>query len=160
MGGGIAMSLANIGIASTLIDADPAALDRGLGRVRANYASSVSRGRLTQSAMDERLGATRGSVDIGDVKDADLVIEAVFEDLALKQSIFRQLDAIARAGAILATNTSGLDVDAIAGAIAGVTRRPQDVVGAHFFSPAHVASGGNPRRCSSAWSARVVDSPT
>jgi 3-hydroxyacyl-CoA dehydrogenase len=107
MGGGIAMSLANIGIASTLIDADPAALDRGLGRVRANYASSVSRGRLEQSAMDERLDAIRGSVNIADVKDADLVIEAVFEDLALKQSIFRQLDAIAKPGAILATNTSG-----------------------------------------------------
>jgi 3-hydroxyacyl-CoA dehydrogenase len=134
MGGGIAMSLANIGIASTLIDADPAALDRGLGRVRANYASSVSRGRLAQSAMDERVGAIRGSVNIADVKDADLVIEAVFEDLALKQTIFRQLDAIAKPGAILATNTSGLDVDAIA----GVTQRPQDVVGAHFFSPAHV----------------------
>ena len=134
MGGGIAMSLANIGIASTLIDADPAALDRGLGRVRANYASSVSRGRLTQDAMDERLASIRGSVDIGDVKDADLVIEAVFEDLALKQGVFRQLDAIAKPGAIIATNTSGLDVDAIAGA----TKRPQDVVGAHFFSPAHV----------------------
>jgi 3-hydroxyacyl-CoA dehydrogenase len=134
MGGGIAMSLANIGIASTLIDADPAALDRGLGRVRANYASSVSRGRLAQTAMDERLASIRASVDIGDVKDADLVIEAVFEDLALKQSVFRQLDALAKRGAILATNTSGLDVDAIA----SVTQRPQDVVGAHFFSPAHV----------------------
>jgi 3-hydroxyacyl-CoA dehydrogenase len=134
MGGGIAMSLANAGIASTLIDADPAALDRGLGRVRANYASSVARGRLAQTAMDERLASIRGSVDIGDVKDADLVIEAVYEDLALKQSIFGQLDALAKPGAILATNTSGLDVDAIA----GVTQRPQDVVGAHFFSPAHV----------------------
>ena len=134
MGGGIAMSLANIGIPATVIDADPAALDRGLGRVRANYASSVSRGRLAQTAMDERLGLIRGSVDIADVKDADMVIEAVFEDLALKQRIFRQLDAIAKPGAILATNTSGLDVDAIAAA----TQRPQDVVGAHFFSPAHV----------------------
>src|SRR2546423_1322811 len=109
MGGGIAMSLANIGIASTLIDADPAALDRGLGRVRANYASSVSRGRLAQSAMDERVGAIRGSVNIADVKDADLVIEAVFEDLALKQSIFRQLDPVAKPCATLATNTSGPD---------------------------------------------------
>jgi 3-hydroxyacyl-CoA dehydrogenase len=132
MGGGIAMSLANVGIASTVIDADPAALDRGLGRVRANYAGSVSRGRLAQSAMDERLASIRGSVDIGEAREADLVIEAVFEDLGLKQSVFRQLDAIAKPGAILATNTSGLDVDAIA----GVTRRPQDVVGAHFFSPA------------------------
>ena len=134
MGGGIAMSLANIGIESTLVDADAAALDRGLDRVRTNYASSVARGRLAQTAMDERLGAIRGSVNIADVKDSDLVIEAVFEDLGLKQSIFRQLDAIAKPGAILATNTSGLDVDAIA----GVTQRPQDVVGAHFFSPAHV----------------------
>jgi len=134
MGGGIAMALAHIGIPVTLIDADAAGLDRGLTRVRDNYAGSVSRGKLTQAAMDERMALITGSVALADVAGADLVIEAVFEDLALKQSLFAQIDQAARPGAILATNTSGLDVDQIAAA----TRRPQDVVGAHFFSPAHV----------------------
>jgi len=134
MGGGIAMSLANIGIPVVVIDADAAGLDRGLSRVRSLYAGSVSRGKLDQATMDRRVALIRGSLEIADTADADLVIEAVFEDLALKQDIFRRLDAIVKPGAILATNTSGLDVDAIA----AVTRRPQDVVGAHFFSPAHV----------------------
>ena len=134
MGGGIAMSLAGIGIGVVLIDASAEGLERGLSRVRENYAISVRRGKLEQAQMDERLARITGSVAMADVKDADLVIEAVFEDLPLKQDIFRQLDALARPGAILATNTSGLDVDQIA----AVTQRPQDVVGAHFFSPAHV----------------------
>jgi 3-hydroxyacyl-CoA dehydrogenase len=134
MGGGIAMSLANIGMPVVVIDADALGLERGLARVRDNYAGSVSRGRLDQAAMDERMALIRGTLDIADAKDADLVIEAVFEDIELKQRIFRQLDTIAKPGAILATNTSGLDVDAIA----AVTARAPDVVGAHFFSPAHV----------------------
>ncbi|HUG25959.1 3-hydroxyacyl-CoA dehydrogenase [Piscinibacter sp.] len=134
MGGGIAMALANIGIPVTVIDADAAGLDRGLARVRANYAGSLSRGKLEQTAMDERLALIGGTLSLADAADCDLFIEAVFEDIALKQGIFRQLDEIARPGAILASNTSGLDVDAIA----AVTKRPQDVVGAHFFSPAHV----------------------
>jgi 3-hydroxyacyl-CoA dehydrogenase len=134
MGGGIAMSLANIGLPVTLIDASAEGLQRGLQRVRDNYAGTVSRGKLTQADMDQRLALITGSLHIADVKDADMVIEAVFEDMALKQDVFRQLDQYARPGAILATNTSGLDVDAIA----NVTQRPQDVVGAHFFSPAHV----------------------
>lgn len=134
MGGGIAMSLANIGIPTTLIDSNPEGLERGLQRIRDNYAGSVSRGRLEQNAMDLRMALITGSVAIADVKNADLIIEAVFEDMGLKQGIFRQLDALAKVGAILATNTSGLDVDEIA----AVTTRPQDVVGAHFFSPAHV----------------------
>ena len=134
MGGGIAMSFANIGIPVTVIDADPVALERGLAKVRSNYASSVARGRLEQATMDQRLTLIHGSVDITEVRNADIIIEAVFEDIALKQSIFRQLDTLAKPGAILATNTSGLDVDSIA----AVTQRPQDVVGAHFFSPAHV----------------------
>jgi 3-hydroxyacyl-CoA dehydrogenase len=134
MGGGIAMSCANIGLPVTVIDADPAGLDRGLSRVRGLYEGSVARGKLDRTAMDQRLALIRGSVDIADTRDADIVIEAVFEDLALKQDIFRRLDTLAKPGAILATNTSGLDVDAIA----AVTQRPQDVVGAHFFSPAHV----------------------
>ena len=134
MGGGIAMSLANIGIPVVVIDADAAGLDRGLSRVRSLYAGSVSRGKLDQATMDRRTALISGSLDIADTEGADLVIEAVFEDMALKQDIFRRLDAVVKPGAILATNTSGLDVDAIA----AVTRRPQDVVGAHFFSPAHV----------------------
>lgn len=134
MGGGIAMSLANIGISVTLIDANQEGLDRGLARVKDNYATSVKRGKLSQEDMDQRLALIIGSVDIASVKDADMVIEAVFEDMELKKSIFRQLDSLCKPGAILATNTSGLDVDEIA----AVTQRPQDVVGAHFFSPAHV----------------------
>lgn len=134
MGGGIAMSMANAGMAVTLVEADAAALDRGLQRVQDNYAGSVRRGKLDDTEAQARLARIRGSLDMADVGDADLVIEAVFEDLELKQSIFRQLDAHARPGAILATNTSGLDIDQIA----QVTKRPQDVVGAHFFSPAHV----------------------
>jgi 3-hydroxyacyl-CoA dehydrogenase len=134
MGGGIAMSLVQIGIPVTLIDANPQGLERGMQRVRDNYAGSVARGRLAQADMDQRLALITPSLAIADVQGADMVIEAVFEDMALKQSIFRELDTLAKPGAILATNTSGLDVDAIA----AVTSRPQDVVGAHFFSPAHV----------------------
>ena len=134
MGGGIAMSLANIGIPVTLIDANQEGLDRGLARVRDNYATSVKRGKLEQAAMDQRMALITGSVHMEDVKSADIVIEAVFEDMGLKQDIFRKLDTLCKPGAILATNTSGLDVDQIA----AVTQRPQDVVGAHFFSPAHV----------------------
>jgi 3-hydroxyacyl-CoA dehydrogenase len=134
MGGGIAMALANIGIPVTLIDANREGLERGLQRVRDNYAGSVSRGKLADDERDRRLMRITGSLAMSDVQDADLVIEAVFEDMALKQDIFRQLDRLAKPGAILATNTSGLDVDEIA----AVTMRPEDVVGAHFFSPAHV----------------------
>lgn len=134
MGGGIAMSLANAGIPSILIDQSAEALERGLQRIRDNYAGSVKRGRLTQAVVDQRLALIQGATALEALSDVDLVIEAVFEDLALKQEIFRQLDRICKPGAILATNTSGLDVDQIAAA----TARPQDVVGAHFFSPAHV----------------------
>jgi 3-hydroxyacyl-CoA dehydrogenase len=134
MGGGIAMSLASAGIRVTVLDNTLEALDRGLGRVRDNYAVTVSRGRLDQSAMDARLSLIRGTLDMNAIAAADLVIEAVFEELTLKQDIFKRIDQIARPGAILATNTSGLDIDAIA----AVTARPQDVAGAHFFSPANV----------------------
>lgn len=134
MGGGIAMALAAIDIPVTLIDANAQGLERGLQRVRDNYAGSVSRGRLSQARMDAQLAHITGSLQMSDVKDADMVIEAVFEDMELKQAVFRQLDALAQPGTILATNTSGLDVDQIA----DVTQRPRDVVGAHFFSPAHV----------------------
>ncbi|KJK16901.1 3-hydroxyacyl-CoA dehydrogenase [Burkholderiaceae bacterium 16] len=134
MGGGIAMALANIGVPVTLIDSSQQGLDTGLRRVRDNYAGSVSRGKLDAAAMEMRMSRITGSVTLADAAAADMVIEAVFEDMALKQQVFRELDALCKPGAILATNTSGLDVDAIA----AVTRRPRDVVGAHFFSPAHV----------------------
>ena len=134
MGGGIAMALANIGVPVTLIDASAQGLDKGLSKIRDNYATSVKRGKLDAATMAERLTLITGSLEMAAVAPADLVIEAVFEDLGLKQDIFRQLDTLARSGAILATNTSGLDIDQIA----AVTKRPQDVVGAHFFSPAHV----------------------
>jgi 3-hydroxyacyl-CoA dehydrogenase len=134
MGGGIAMSLASVGIAVTLIDANTQGLERGLQRIKDNYATTVKRGKLAQAEMDQRVALITGSMQIADVNDADMVIEAVFEDMGLKQDIFRQLDVLCKPGAILATNTSGLDVDQIA----AVTSRPQDVVGAHFFSPAHV----------------------
>ena len=134
MGGGIAMSLANIGIPVTLLDASQEALDRGIDRVRHNYATTVSRGRLDQATMDKRMGLFKGALDYSALADADLIIEAVFEEISLKQEIFKKLDAIAKPGAILATNTSGLDIDQIA----AVTKRPEDVIGAHFFSPANV----------------------
>ncbi len=134
MGSGIAMSLANMGVNVLLVDADAPSLQRGLQRVKDNYATSLKRGKLTQSDMDKCLGLIQGTVQMTNIQNADMVIEAVYEDMGLKQSIFRQLDEVCKPGAILATNTSGLDVDQIA----AVTQRPQDVVGAHFFSPAHV----------------------
>ncbi|MCC8395837.1 3-hydroxyacyl-CoA dehydrogenase [Paraburkholderia sp. MMS20-SJTR3] len=134
MGGGIAMALAAAGIPVTLIDADDAGLQRGLARIRDNYEQSIKRGKLDPATRDQRLALIVGSTALADVARADIVIEAVFEDLGLKQRIFDELDQYAKAGAILATNTSGLDINEIA----AVTQRPQDVVGAHFFSPAHV----------------------
>ncbi|MBC8740888.1 3-hydroxyacyl-CoA dehydrogenase [Paraburkholderia sp. UCT31] len=134
MGGGIAMALVAAGIPVKLIDANDQGLQRGLARIRDNYNQSIKRGKLDDATRDARLALITGSTAIADVKDADIVIEAVFEDLGLKQGIFRELDQRANAGAILATNTSGLDINEIA----AVTKRPQDVVGAHFFSPAHV----------------------
>jgi 3-hydroxyacyl-CoA dehydrogenase len=134
MGGGIAMSFANAGIPVTLIDMTQDALDKGLTRVRENYATTVSKGRLKQEDMDQRLGLIKPVADLNAVRDADIVIEAVFERMDVKQDLFQRLDNIARPGAILATNTSTLDVDKIAAA----TTRPRDVIGTHFFSPANV----------------------
>jgi 3-hydroxyacyl-CoA dehydrogenase len=134
MGGGIAMAFANAGLPVRLIDADAAGLGRGLQRVQANYETSVKRGKLTPEALAERMARIRGTTSLAEAAGADLFIEAVFEDMGLKQKLFRELDAIAKPGAILSTNTSGLDINEIAAA----TRRPQDVVGAHFFSPANV----------------------
>jgi 3-hydroxyacyl-CoA dehydrogenase len=134
MGTGIAMSFANAGIPVQLLDASAEALERGLAGVRGNYAGSVTRGTLTQARADAALALIHLAGDYGAVAGADIVIEAVFEDLKLKQEVFRQLDRAAAPGAILATNTSSLDIDAIA----AVTSRPEQVVGTHFFSPAHV----------------------
>jgi 3-hydroxyacyl-CoA dehydrogenase len=134
MGGGIAMSFANAGIPVTLVDLTEDALHKGLAKIRSNYAATVSKGRLAQSEMDKRMALIRGAANLAQVADADIVIEAVFERMDVKQDMFRKLDGIVQQGAILATNTSTLDVDKIAAA----TTRPQDVIGTHFFSPANV----------------------
>ncbi|MEQ8514575.1 MAG: 3-hydroxyacyl-CoA dehydrogenase NAD-binding domain-containing protein, partial [Chromatocurvus sp.] len=134
MGGGIAMCFANAGIPVTLVEMSGENLERGLEKIRQNYATSVRRRRMTQAQVDSSLGLIKGVTEYADIADVDLVIEAVFEDLAVKQAVFRQLDATCRAGCILATNTSYLDINAIADA----TGRPADVIGAHFFSPANV----------------------
>jgi 3-hydroxyacyl-CoA dehydrogenase len=134
MGGGIAMAFANAGYAVTLVEVTEAALAKGLETIRRNYAATVAKGKLDEAQMQARLARIHGSTAMPDLAQADLVIEAAFEDIAVKHGLFQQLDAIAKPGAILATNTSRLDVNDIA----AVTRRPQDVVGLHFFSPAHV----------------------
>src|SRR6201999_1255378 len=134
MGGGIAMSFANAGIPVKLVDLDQASLERGLGRIRGNYANTVSKGKLTQEAMDQRIALLSPTTDIEAVADADIVIEAVFERMDIKLDIFRKLDRLAKPGAILATNTPMLDINTIA----AETGRPQDVIGTHFFSPANV----------------------
>jgi 3-hydroxyacyl-CoA dehydrogenase len=134
MGGGIAMSFANAGIPVTLVDTTQDALDKGLSKIRSNYAATVAKGRMAQSEMDQRMKRIHGTINLGQIGDADIVIEAVFERMDVKQDLFRKLDGIVQQGAILATNTSTLDVDRIAQA----TTRPQDVIGTHFFSPANV----------------------
>jgi 3-hydroxyacyl-CoA dehydrogenase len=134
MGGGISMAFANAGIAVTIVEVDQEPLDRGLAVVKKNYMRSVKSGRFTEEKVEQLLGLITGSLDMNDFADCDLVIEAVYENLALKKEIFEKLDGICKQGAILATNTSGLDVDEIA----AVTKRPEDVIGLHFFSPANV----------------------
>ncbi len=134
MGGGIAMSFANAGIPVTLIEVDDKALQRGLAIIDSNYAGSVKRGKLSEAQATANRGLIGGATDYADLADADLVIEAVFEDPDLKKEIFGKLDRACKPGAILATNTSYQDVNAIAAA----TNRPHDVLGLHFFSPAHI----------------------
>jgi 3-hydroxyacyl-CoA dehydrogenase len=134
MGGGIAMNFANAGIPVTIMDVTQEAVDKGLAKIKANYASTVSKGRLKQEEMDKRMALIKPVTTLEAGKDADIVIEAVFERMDVKQDMFRKLDSVMKPGAILATNTSTLDVNAIA----DVTRRPQDVIGTHFFSPANV----------------------
>ena len=134
MGGGIAMCFANAGIPVRVHDNDADNLARGIKVIASNYARTVSRGRLSQAAMDERMTLIIPTVNFDDLGDGDVVIEAVYENLDLKKEIFKRLDSIMKPGSLLATNTSGLDVDAIA----AVTSRPADVCGMHFFSPANV----------------------
>jgi 3-hydroxyacyl-CoA dehydrogenase len=134
MGGGIAICFANAGIPVTLTDATQAALERGLAGIERTYQSMLDRGRLTAADKAQRLGLIRTSLDYADLRDADVIIEAVFESMDLKREVFGKLDAVAKPGAVLATNTSTLDIEIIADA----TSRPGDVIGMHFFSPANV----------------------
>lgn len=134
MGGGIAMNFLNAGIPVTLLETKQEALDRGIATIRKNYEAQVKKGKLKPEKYDERMALLGATLSYDDLKDADLIIEAVFEEMSVKEAVFKQLDKIAKPGAILASNTSTLDVDKIA----AFTQRPQDVVGMHFFSPANV----------------------
>jgi 3-hydroxyacyl-CoA dehydrogenase len=134
MGGGIAMNFANAGIPVTIIEQDEAGLQRGLGIIRKNYEASAKRGAMAAADVDKRMALIHGKIGLDHAKDADMVIEAVFEDMALKKEIFGKLDQICKPGAVLASNTSYLNIDAMADA----TKRPGDVLGMHFFSPANV----------------------
>ena len=134
MGGGIAMCFANAGIPVTVLETSDEALKAGMAKVEKNYAATVSKGRLSQDTMDTRMGLISGVTEYADIGSADIVVEAVFEEMDLKKDIFGKLDAVMKPGAILATNTSTLDVDEIASS----TKRPEDVIGTHFFSPANV----------------------
>ena len=134
MGGGIAMSLANAGIPVTVFEKDQAALDRGLAMCRSNWEATAKKGRLTMDQVEQRVALLSPTLDFDALGGADIVIEAAYEDMAVKQDVFKRLDAVSKRGAILATNTSTLDVDQISAA----TARPQDVIGTHFFSPANV----------------------
>ena len=134
MGGGIAMVLANAGIPVLLKEADQAALDRGLAIIQSNYANSVKRGRFSQQVAEERLKRITPTLTYGDFSNVELVIEAVFEGMALKKEVFKELDRVCKPGAILASNTSTLSIDEIASS----TLRPEFVIGTHFFSPANV----------------------
>ncbi|NLG74903.1 MAG: 3-hydroxyacyl-CoA dehydrogenase, partial [Xanthomonadaceae bacterium] len=134
MGGGIAMNFANIGLPVTIVETKQEALERGLGVIRKNYERSAQRGRISTQDVEQRMGRLKGTLEYEALGDCDLVIEAVYENMDVKKDVFRKLDAIAKQGAILATNTSALDIDEIA----TVTTRPGSVIGLHFFSPANV----------------------
>jgi 3-hydroxyacyl-CoA dehydrogenase len=134
MGGGIAMNFANAGIPVIVLETKQEALDKGLATVRKNYENSMKKGRLTPDKFEQRTGLIKGTLSYDDIKDADIVIEAVFEEMGVKETVFKKLDSVMKPGAILASNTSTLDVNKIA----SFTKRPQDVIGTHFFSPANV----------------------
>jgi 3-hydroxyacyl-CoA dehydrogenase len=134
MGGGIAMALINAGVPVVLLETTQEALDRGLATIRRNYQSALRKGTLDAAGLEKRLALITPTLDYAPLREVDLVIEAVFESFEVKRQVFEKLDAILRPGAILASNTSALNLDAIA----RVTRRPQDVIGLHFFSPANM----------------------
>jgi 3-hydroxyacyl-CoA dehydrogenase len=134
MGGGIAMNFANAGIPVTVVEIAQDALDRGMAIVRKNYEATASRGRITQADVEKRMGLITPTTDWNAIRDADMIIEAVFEDMPIKKEVFAKLDGLAKPGAVLATNTSTLDVNEIG----SVTKRPEAVIGTHFFSPANV----------------------
>ena len=134
MGGGIAMNFANAGVPVTMLETSQEALDRGLKTIRTNYENTAKRGGMKAEDVEKRMALITPTLDYNDLKDVDLVIEAVFETMEVKEAVFKKLDEVAKPGAILATNTSGLDVNQIA----SYTKRPGDVIGMHFFSPANV----------------------
>ena len=134
MGGGITMNFLNAGIPVVLLEMKQEALDRGLATIRKNYENSMKKGKLKPEQVEQRMGLITPTLEYAALKDADLIVEAVFEEMGVKEAVFRQLDAVAKPGAILASNTSYLDIDRIA----TFTQRPQDVIGMHFFSPANV----------------------
>lgn len=134
MGGGITMNFISAGLPVVLLETSQEALDKGLATIRKNYENSMKKGKLTQAQLDERLALITPTLDYEDFRTVDLVIEAVFENMEVKEQVFRKLDAVIKPGAILASNTSALDLDKIA----AFTQRPQDVIGLHFFSPANV----------------------
>ncbi len=134
MGGGIAMNFANAGIPVIMLETRQEALDKGLATIRENYENTMKKGKLTQEKFDQRVGLITGTLNYEDIGQADIVVEAVFEEMGVKQAVFEKLDQVMKPGAILASNTSTLDLDQIA----SFTKRPQDVIGTHFFSPANV----------------------
>jgi 3-hydroxyacyl-CoA dehydrogenase len=134
MGGGITMSFINVGLPVTLLETTQEALDRGLHTIRRNYQGALRKGSLTEATLEQRLALITPTLQYESLRDADLVVEAVFEDLEVKRKVFERLDGIVRGGAILASNTSTLDLDVIA----RFTKRPRDVIGLHFFSPANI----------------------
>jgi 3-hydroxyacyl-CoA dehydrogenase len=134
MGGGIAMNFLNAGVPVVVLEMKQEAIDRGFGVIRKNYEAQVAKKKLKPEVLEDRMGRLSSTLSYDDLRDCDLIIEAVFEDIEVKRKVMEQLDAVAKPGAILATNTSTLDVNKIA----GFTKRPADVVGMHFFSPANV----------------------
>ncbi len=134
MGGGITMNFLNAGLPVVMLEMKQDALDRGVATIRKNYEAQVKKGKLKQDKYEQRMSLLSTTLNYGDLKDADMVIEAVFEEMGVKEKVFKTLDEVMKPGAILASNTSTLDVDVIA----GFTKRPQDVIGTHFFSPANV----------------------
>ncbi|MDH3642118.1 MAG: 3-hydroxyacyl-CoA dehydrogenase NAD-binding domain-containing protein [Gammaproteobacteria bacterium] len=134
MGGGISMSFLNVGIPVTVLEVDSEALDRGMGVIKRNYDIQVQRGRMSEAEVNQRMSLLSGTTDYGDLGGADVIIEAIYENIDVKVEAFKKIEAVAKPGAILASNTSGLDIDRMAAA----TSRPEAVIGLHFFSPANV----------------------